>query len=170
MNLLSVNAQEILGVRTYWNDDFREWIILAEEEKNDGKLQMMWELRNDWTEWEFDFLHLRGKIEQPRTNDAEFWTLKSGYENITMRTVWPGDRTEWKVSDGFINLVIKTRYNNVGDEWLVNDGKYGDFYIYTEWEGDPRDWLIEDFLEPEVSTLMKIALIHVVLMQSAPRI
>ena len=170
MNLLSVNAQEILGVRTYWNDDFREWIIMAEEEKNDGKLQMMWELRNDWTEWEFDFLNLRGKIEQPRTNNPEFWTLKSGYENITMRTIWPGDRTEWKITDGFINLVIKTRYNNIGDEWLVNDSKYGDFYMYTEWEGDPRDWLIEDFLEPEVSTLMKLALIHVVLMQSAPRI
>lgn len=166
---LTNTAQEIFGVRTYWNDDFKEWIILAEDEKNDGKLQMMWELRNDWTEWEFNFLDWRGKIEQPREKDHEFWTLKSGYETITMRTSWPGDRTEWKISDGSMSLVVKTRYNNIGDEWLVSDPVYGDFYMYTEWEGDARDWITEDYLEPVVTTLMKIAIIHVVLMQSAPR-
>jgi hypothetical protein len=130
----------------------------------------MWELRNDWREWEFDYLNIRGKIEQPRSKDNQFWTLKSGYESVTMRTVWPGDYSEWKISDGKISLVVKTRYNNLADEWLVNDPNYGDYYMYTEWEGDPRDWIIEDFLDPNVSLLMKIAVVHIVLMQSSPKL
>jgi len=163
-------GQSIYGVSSYWNDSFKEWIILAPEEEDDGKLQMMWELRNDWTEWEFEYMGMRGRIEQPNDRQPEYWELKSGYQTVTMRTQWPGDFSEWRIASDSITLVIKTRYNQIADEWVIDDSKYGDFYMYTEWEGDARDWLIKDFLAEEVSLLMKIAIVHIVLLQSVPRI
>ena len=31
-----IDGQTIYGVSSYWNDSFKEWILLAPDEKNDG--------------------------------------------------------------------------------------------------------------------------------------
>ncbi len=86
-----------------------------------------------------------------------------------MRTAWPGDFKEWRVSDNSITLNIKSKWTNQLDEWLVLDDTYGNFYLYTLRTRDPRDWAIEDRLDPAISEEMKLAMVFLVVFNSSPR-
>ncbi len=167
---LCARGQYLIGISTVWNDSFKEWTLIAEEESDDGKLEMRWQLRNDWSEWDFDFAGVRGEIFLKRENDNQHWQARGNGDVVNARTVWPGDRSEWQVSYQDIDLTIRTVIRDIADEWVVEDRRYGTFLVYTDWEGDPRDWIIEDNLSEDIPHLMKIMLVHVVLMQSIPRI
>lgn len=170
MSWLPVNAQILVGVSTQWNDSFKEWNILGETEEDDGTLTMRWPLRNDWSSWDFRFEEIRGELYMRRANDPDYWEGSGDGQLVSCRAVWPGDKREWTVTMADIRIKIRTRFNNIADEWIAEDQRYGSFYMYTDWEGDPRDWIIEDKLSEEVPFLMKIMMMHIVLMQSVPRI
>ena len=163
-------GQYIYGISTEWDDSFKEWIIWAEEEEFDGSLSMRWPLRNDWSEWDFEFSGQRGAFYLKRQNDPEYWEGSMGNQLVSCRTVWPGDRRSWMVVQGDKRMQISTAFGNIADEWIAEDSRYGRLRIFTDWEGDPRDWIIEDELSDEIPLLMKLMMIHIALMQSIPRI
>ena len=165
-----VSGQTIYGMSTEWNDSFREWIILGEDEDQDGSLEIRWPLRDDWTEWDWDFGGIRGEFYMRRPNDPEAWEGSGDGALVEGRTVWPGDRSRWVVVSGNIRMELGTRYSHIADEWIAEDRKFGRLYIYTDWEGDPRDWVIEDELSEEVPLVMKLLMVHIALMQSVPKI
>ncbi len=76
-----------------------------------------------------------------------------------MRQLWSNDRREWRVTNNAVTLTFKSRWGNRLDEWIVREESQGNFHVYTRWEGDPRDWVIVDEMEEEVSTSMKMAMI-----------
>lgn len=162
-------SQYIVGLHSRWEDSFHEWVILGEYEDDDGLLETRWKLKNDWTEWNFTFSGISGDIIMRHKSNPGFWETRSNGLLVTARAIWPQDPTQWQITFGNYKLILKTRFGLIGDEWLVDDEKAGTFYMYTEWEGDPRSWIIEDNLEENIPVLVKIAMIHTVIMQSIPR-
>ena len=159
-----------MGVSTEWDNTFSEWIIFAEDEEDDGKLVMKWPLRQDWSEWEVEFGGIDGELYLRRENDPGLWEGSADNQLITARTVWPGDMSEWIIVQEGIRINLRTRYGNLADEWIVDHPRYGFLRMYTDWEGDPRDWIVEDELSEEIPKLMKLMIIHLVLIQSAPKL
>lgn len=166
-----------------WQDSFAEWEVYSttkqadleegEEAQEDlyGELKLRWlNVRDDWSEWDFELGGQRGTIRQKWKGDLQQWELRN-YAGavITMRTAWNGDFKEWRVSDNSITLNIRSKWTNQLDEWLVQDSNYGKFYMYTLRSRDPRDWAIEDGLYPEISEEMKFAMIFTVIFNTMPK-
>ena len=167
-----------------WQNSFVEWEIFSKirnadleegeetEEEYYGELKLRWlNVRDDWSEWDFDLGGQRGTIRQKWKDDPQQWELRS-YTGviITMRTAWNGDFKEWRVSDNSITLNIKSKWTNQLDEWLVQDDTYGNFYLYTLRSRDPRDWAIEDNLDASVSMPMRMALVFISVFHGSPRL
>lgn len=186
-----VQAQTITSVSTRWSDSFVEWEIYAvmpqdttetdaggEEEDSEppqeelyGEFKLRWlNVRDDFSEWDFELGDLRGTIRQKWKEDPTQWELRSYDGNvITMRAMWSNDLTEWRVTDNSITLNLKSKWKNQFDEWLVDDLNRGQFYLYTFTERDPRDWAIVDTLDPEISQSMKLAMIFLTVFFSSPK-
>jgi hypothetical protein len=171
-------------IRSRWSDSFVEWELLAPtdstenedgewvvEESPVGEFKLRWlNVREDWSEWDFDVSGLAGTIRARWKDDLTQWELRS-YDGsvVTMRTVWGKELTEWRVTDNDISLNLKSRWTNQFDEWQVDDDTYGSFYIYTLRSRDPRDWAIEDKLREEVSPAIRLALTFLVVFHNSPR-
>lgn len=170
-------AQTISTVSSRWSDSFVEWDIFTaaeneeEEETAYGELKLRWlNFKNDFSEWTFELAGQRGTIRQKWKNDPTQWELRT-YEGdiITMKAPWSNDFTEWRVTDNNLSLTLKSRWSNQLDEWLVDDNNRGQFYLYTLYTGDPRDWAVEDNLTEEISEPMKMALLFLVLYHTTPK-
>ncbi|MCS6929021.1 MAG: hypothetical protein NZM43_05945 [Saprospiraceae bacterium] len=183
-----VRGQSLSSAHTRWLNSFVEWELYAfapdtsiseEEEEVEaprevifGDLKLRWlVLREDWTEWEFTTPDDRGIIRMKWKGDPTQWELRT-YTGavVTMRALWPEDLTEWRVTDNEVTLTLRSRWKNMFDEWRVEDPAQGTFYMQTFYEGDPRDWAIDDRLHPSVSIPVKVALTFLVLFHSSPRI
>lgn len=144
----------------------------APDEELYGELKLRWlNLRENWTDWEFNLGDERGTIRMKWKDDPSQWELRT-YSGavVTMRASWNNDPTEWRVTDNNFSLTLRSRWSNQFDEWLVQDNNRGTFYLYTMTEGDPRDWAIDDRLDASVSQPMKMALIFLTIFHSTPRL
>ncbi|MCC6281952.1 MAG: hypothetical protein IT262_15215 [Saprospiraceae bacterium] len=176
-------AQVLSGVSSRWSDSFVEWEIFIQPEiargeeepppeEQYGELKLRWlNVRDDWSEWDFELGGGRGTIKQRWKEDPSQWELRT-YEGdiVTMRTAWPGDFGEWRVTDNNVTLSLKSRWTNQFDEWLVQDASRGRFYLYTVRSQDPRDWVIEDELDETVSQPMRLALIFLTIYNASPKL
>ena len=103
-------------------------------------------------------------------DDPTQWELRTfDNEVVTMRASWNGDPTEWRVTNNAIALKLGSRWKNQFDEWLVDDPTYGQFYLYTFVEQDPRDWAIQDDLSDDITPAMKMALVFLTVFHSTPK-
>ncbi|MBC7773795.1 MAG: hypothetical protein H7246_00040 [Phycisphaerae bacterium] len=179
----SAQAPVMTTIGCRWQDSFVEWEIFSSLKKADlqedealeeeyyGELKLRWlNVRDDWSEWDYELGGQRGTVRQKWKDDPQQWELRS-YTGavITMRTAWNGDFKEWRVSDNSITLNIKSKWTNQLDEWQVQDANYGNFYLYTLRTRDPRDWAIEDNLDLAISEEMKLAMIFLVIFNSSPK-
>lgn len=183
---LPAGAQTFSGISTRWSDSFVEWEIFAlaadtipeEEEASEapdeelyGEMKLRWlDLREDWSEWDFNLGEERGTIKMKWKDDPSQWELRT-FDGavVTMRAAWNNDFTEWRVTDNSFSLTLRSRWTNQFDEWQVEDAVRGNFYLYTVYRGDPRDWVIEDGLDASVSQQMKLALVFLTIFHSTPR-
>lgn len=165
--VLPLEAQRLVALRTEFNDSFTEWILeTADENDFDGELRVTF---NTFDDWSFTFGEVRGDIRQKfRGNDAT-WEVYADGETITINRVWPRDNREWKLSSGKLRQTIRTRYGNTADEWRLANEEDGFFDIFTEWEGDPRDWIVEENLSEAYSPAFKIALAFIAVYNSMPK-
>lgn len=178
----ALHAQEFSGVSTRWSDSFVEWeIYIQPEQARDedeppkeevfGEMKLRWlNVRDDWSEWDFELGGGRGTIKRRWKDDPSQWELRT-YEGdvVTMRIAWPGDFSEWRVTDNSVTLNLKSRWTNQFDEWTVQDSNRGKFYMYTLRSQDPRDWAIEDDLDETVSDPMRLALIFLTVYNASPK-
>ncbi|MEO1515968.1 MAG: hypothetical protein AAFV95_13180 [Bacteroidota bacterium] len=170
-----LSAQYVTGMATRWSDSFVEWNIYyvqgveEDEEEQTGELKMKWPLRNDWTEWTYDFADTWGDVRLVWKNDPSRWQIISGAETVTMRRLWKEDDREWRITDNTVSLTLRTRYGNDRNEWEVRETTYGTFQMRTSYREDPRDWMVDDFLNEEVSITMRMALVFLVTYNSVPK-
>lgn len=166
-------AQFLTGLSSYYDDSFVEWrfyTINEAEEEDEGSLKITWQLRqDDWSEWDYRVGDASGTIKMKWKDKPEEWELRGNNAIVTARTVWPGQFTEWRVSDGNATLTLQSRYSNQWDEWQLRNSNNGNFFMYTAYERDPRDWIIEDELDEEVSFEMKLMLMFVAMFNGTPK-
>jgi hypothetical protein len=162
-------GQTLVGLSTRWDDSFSEWVLYTENGDEEGEITMKWPLRGDWSEWNFRLGELSGTIQMKWKGDPNLWELRAGNEIVTIRSVWKDDWRQWEVKNGGIQLDVKSRWANILEEWTAVDKRFGVMKIYTAWEGDLRDWVIEDELEDEVSLPTRIALAFIPVFYSTPK-
>lgn len=174
-----MGAQDISGLSARWSDSFVEWDLYGligddpEEAREErvGHLQLRWlNLKDDFSEWEYQCGDQRGSIRLKWKDDPNHWELRTfDNEMITMWTLFKGDLRQWRVTNNDFSLELRSRWQNQVDEWLVEDRARGIFYIYTLHERDPRDWVIDDRLSGEVSLAMRMALAFLAVFHGSPR-
>lgn len=164
-----VQSQEIIGVGTKWDNSFKEWIIHTSDEDIRGEMDTRWRFREDFTEWDFRLDDIHASVEQKWEDDPNIWEVNCEGVVVTIRTLWSNDFSEWRLSDGTTQLTWKSRYRNVREEWELRDLRNGEFTMYTYWEGDPREWVVLDKLDEDVSFAMKVGLVFIALYNSTPK-
>ena len=181
------SAQRFSTLSSRWADSFVEWELYAvpipdstqaaeqdaepPEETLSGEIKLRWlNMREDWTEWEYEYLGERGSIRRKWKDDPSDWELRA-YNGaiVSMKTAWVNDFSEWRVTDNSISFVFGSRWKNQFDEWQAKDNNHGAFYLYTLKERDPRDWAIDDQTSAEVSNELKLAMIFLALFYGAPK-
>ncbi len=164
-------AQDLAGIATRWDDSFTEWTIyIAEDEYLQGTITMRWPLKGDWTEWDYRLGELSGAIKVKWKDDANLWEVRGQNEIVTIKTIWQNDWRQWEVKSGDLRLDVKSKWSNILEEWSAESSRWGQIQMYTAWEGDLRDWVIEDHLADEVTLPVKIALVFIPVFYSTPKI
>lgn len=166
---LITSAQRLSGITTRWSDAYSEWMIFAEEEEDPGELRQRWAGLNDWTEWEYRIGESTGQIRLKWKQDLNEWEIRGENQIITARTLWNNNFREWRITDNTRQFTLSSRYNNVVGEWEIRDSNAGTFSMYTAYDGDPRDWVIVDELDPSVSLPTKMAMVFMVIFHSIPK-
>lgn len=161
----SVSSQNLYSISTAWDDNFKQWVILADEGEVEGAIDMKWRLKNDISEWSYRIENKRGSLIQKWDNNLNVWELRSMESIITISTVWSGDFSSWRISNGdhFIK-VERENYLNDPAEWTISDEKNGKFFWYNEYRNDLRDWVIIDELSEEVTFDMKLAAVFIAIL------
>ncbi len=163
---LQVHAQGIEGVATRWSDSFRQWILFDASGEN-GTLELRWLNGSDWTEYQINWDGVYGQVRLVRPDE---WTLQLGTDLITIRAVFPRDPSEWRIIGSEVQLTFKARYPNQREDWFLREGTYGQFTIYTTYQGDLREWTVEDQItDDRVEDGMKAAMVFITLAQSTPK-
>lgn len=164
------SGQSLFGVSSKWDDSFREWAIFTEDEEQEGELMMRWPFREDWTEWEYQLEDFGGDIRQQWKNDPSKWQISGDGERITARRLWANSNREWRITNNSTSLTLRSKYGNDFGSWQIREETYGKFEMFTDIEGDPRDWVIVDEMDEEISLAFKMAIVFIVLHHSTPRL
>lgn len=169
--IVTIHAQDMIGIGSVWNDSFREWEIYTGNDWRTGTLDLRWNLpgREDWTEWDFRLGDTTAQIRLKWSDDPNLWEIKCLGVTVTARTAWNNDFRQWRLSDGTHRINWQSRYGNVRDEWIMREDALGHFTVYTYYEGDPRDWVIVDELKEDVSYAMRVAMIFIAVFNSVPK-
>lgn len=162
-------AQYITGIGTKWSDEFTEWIIYTVDEETEGEIFMRWQMQSDWTEWDYNIGEESGNIRLKWKDDPNHWEISGNNELITARTLWKDDLSEWRITNNSQTITLQRKWNNNFNEWQLKQSRYGEFDVFTNWEGDPREWIVRDELDDTISIHMKVAILFLVSFHSSPK-
>jgi hypothetical protein len=163
------NAQILTGFSARYNNDFVDWEIYTDKDSEKGNLTMTWQQPDDWTQWSYRIGEQTGTIKTKWGKDLSQWEVRGENKVITIQPYWQGDPNNWRITDNDFSLELQTKWRGRVNEWYINDSKRGQMNIFSEYQNDPRDWIIEDELEEVVSFPMKMAIIYIVIFNSVPR-
>ncbi len=164
------HAQRMVGAETRYNNSFRDWILLTEDDDVEGELRLRWTFSDDWSSWDLSVGDITASIEQKWAEDPNLWVIRCEGITVNAKTAWAGEFHRWKLSDGNHQINWESKYSNIKEEWEIDSNNDLFFQMYTRWEGDPRDWTIVDELPEDISDAMKVAMIFLALHFSTPRI
>lgn len=167
--VLALNAQQLTGLSTKWDDSFSEWLIYTDDENLTGELVMRWPLQNDWSEWDYRLGEYSGSIRVKWKGDPNLWELRGGNELITIRSVFKDDFRQWEVKSSRLSIDIKSKWGNIFEEWVARKESYGQLEMFTAWEGDLRDWVVEDQLNTDISLHFKLAMSFIPVLYAVPK-
>ena len=163
-------GQDIIGIHTRWSDSFRDWIIRTDQESREGTLEQRWKLTDNWSAWELRLGDTIAEIRLKWPDDPNLWEIRCMGVVVTARTLWRDNFLEWRLDDGEDRFVWRSRYGNISNEWILRDEQRGEFSVFTYWENDPREWVVFDNLEEDVSYSMRIAMVFLAVFHSTPKI
>jgi len=90
--------------------------------------------------------------------NPQHWFLNTDYGTVSIKQKWRNDITEWTVQYEDIRLKWTTDFGRDISQWYFEDKELGYMQMWTAYEGDPRDWEIED-KAPNVPDEMKMAML-----------
>jgi hypothetical protein len=167
---LNLKSQILTGLSVRFNDAFVDWDVFADSLDGDkGNLQMTWQQPDDWTNWNYRLGEKTGTIKTKWSRDLEHWETRGENKIISAQTIFSGDKRQWRLTNNDFSLELTcTDYQNC-EQWSVEDSRRGKLIIYTERQRDPRDWIIEDELDPSVSLPMKMTLVFLAILNTVPK-
>lgn len=169
-NSIVVQAQvpELHGAHTQWSNSFGEWNIASINDEQFGSLERNYPAGNNWTSWTIQYNSYSGTIKQKWNNQPHQWELRYANQLVTMRPVFRNDFTSWRIEGNEKTITWVKQFRNLDAPWAIR--QYPGFTIYTELEGDPRGWIIEDSSTSEKITIsMKLAMVFITLYYSSPK-
>ncbi len=138
----------MLGWHSEWDDALHEWKVVFETpeiEEDEGEFEATWAHNNDFSQWDYSIGEYDGTIWQKWPDRQDQWELRSDGNTTTITTKWRNDVSQWTINyNGEIKVTWMSAGFNDGNSWLIHKSPYGEFEFYTEFENDPRDWLIYD--------------------------
>ncbi|MCF8238022.1 MAG: hypothetical protein K9I85_07695 [Saprospiraceae bacterium] len=168
---LQGGAQNMGGIYAHWADDLREWVILNDEGVEMGSLKMRWSMQYDLSFWDYTFGDHAGEIRARWRDNFSEWQIQEGAEIITMRQTWRDIPTEWELTnDDNIQLSWLTRWANTPEEWELREkSDVGRFEVFTAYEGDPREWVIIDEMDPDFSVAARMGMVFLPILMILPK-
>ena len=163
-------AQALVALATTFDDSFSEWEIITDDEDLIGSIRKTWSSTDNWTDWEYRLGEESGTIRSKWKDNPNQWEVRGHEEIISIRTVFNNDFSQWRFSNNDVQIKLERNRRYGINEWRVDGGVYGDFMMYTYYEDDPRDWIIEDQLSDEFAIEWKVALIYIIYYHSSPKI
>lgn len=166
-----IDAQFLMGFHTEYNDSFRSWEIEAEIDSStilEGELGLTWGMDNDFTSWNYSVGDYYGEISQKWNNNPELWQLRQEGVVVIMKTQWPGDIRSWKISSDTNSIIIQTRFGNFVDDWYIKTDD-GEFEVFTGEVGDPRSWIVNDYMPDHITFPMRMAAAFIAIYSSIPK-
>jgi len=168
----------ITGIESYYDDSASEWTMYGldpEEEQEmeemqeiDGSLRIKWILRNDFSEWTFDYNNEISNIKM-KFDDFSRWELRTENNDIVdIQTKWRNDITEWKITHGGSIYKWQSEYKNELNSWFFETDSSGYFDMYTLYSNDSRDWGIED-QTIDIPDCVKLAAIFITIYCTTPK-
>lgn len=166
--VVKAQVPELYAAYTQWSDTFGEWNIASIEDKQFGSLERNYPAGNDWTSWTVQYNGYSGTIKQKWTNQPHQWELRYANQLVTMRPIFREDFASWRIEGNQKTVTWLKQFQNLDAPWTIR--QHPGFTIYTEFEGDPRDWIIEDdLISEEITISMKLAMLFITLFYSSPK-
>ena len=166
----NLTAQVLTNFNTRYNDAFVDWEIFTDSlDDHTGNLTMTWQNPDDWSQWTYRIGEQSGSIKTKWARDFESWEVRGDNKIVSVQTIFRGDVRQWRITDNNFSLELTCRDGLRCDEWSVDDAKRGQIQIFTNLRGDPRNWNVDDQLDPSVSLPMKMALVFIAILNSIPK-
>ncbi|MBT8231360.1 MAG: hypothetical protein HKO66_10925 [Saprospiraceae bacterium] len=165
---LSYSQSEFIGLSSIYDDSSREWRIYCLDNYGDefqSYANAKWPHKTPWTEWQIDHLDYYWNMFLRFQTNPQHWFLDSNDLSISIKQKWRNDITEWSVSFDDHLLKWKSEYRNDLSVWFFESKEFGYLEMWTTFEGDPRDWEIED-QAPNVPDEVKVAMIMITAFQT----
>jgi len=160
---------QITGMETSWANDFSQWTIYSTdgEEEIEGDLRMRW--IGDWSVWDYRIGEDFGTIKTKWKGNLNQWEVNTGSGIYTVRTVFNNDPTRWRIRTSKHNFDLELNRRDVPWDWRVDDDEVGFYEVYSEWEGDPNVWSIQDETLDNTSIHEKVTILFFSMWSSLPK-
>lgn len=161
-----VLSQTIVGYASFYDDAFNRWEILTDDPELTGSIELTYGFNQDFSDWQFSLGNASGWIRLRNKRDPNVWEVVGNGDLIQVRTVYPNEFNHWQISDGRITVDVKNvRFQP--DVWEVTKTRTPLLSLYTYYEGDLRDWVIES--STDLSVAMQIACTFIPIIQVIPK-
>lgn len=158
---LSYSQSKFFAVASEYDDSAVSWYLYAEDDDYNeiqSSVRAKWPLKNTWTEWQFDHLDYYWDMYLRYQTNPQHWFLDTYNTKISIKQKWRNDLTEWTISYDKHRLKWTTEYGRDVSYWYFEDKELGFMQMWTTYDGDARDWEVEDEA-PDVPDEVKMAMI-----------
>ena len=159
---------QFFNISSIYDDSAVEWRIVSLDSLNNeiySTVRAKWPNKPTWTEWQFDHLEYYWDMSLRYQTNPQHWFLETNYGSVAIKQKWRNDFTEWTITYDDIRLKWTTDYGNDISQWYFEDKKYGFMEMWNSYDGDPRDWEIED-QAPNIPDEMKMAMLLITVILS----
>jgi hypothetical protein len=165
-----LTAQDISILRTFYADDYRDWLFYDAKENELGTLRTRWQMTRDYSQWDIRLGELSGSILlrwQDRPNE---WEVRIKDDFCYVVSTWPGQLDSWRIS-----YKDKTYYLNLipdpeGIQWALEQDQNALCYIYNVYYADPREWEVHrEKGQENIDTTLMVTALFLVSYYSTPK-
>jgi hypothetical protein len=161
-------SQEISLLRTFYANDFRDWLFYDEQENELGTLRSRWQLTKDYTQWDIRLGEVSGSILLRWQDHPNDWEIRIHNSFIRAECTWPGQLDSWRITSNnkiyYLNLIPDPE----GMQWALDQDQKILAYIYNVYFQDPREWEVKKEVE-EVDPELMITAFFLASYYSSPK-
>lgn len=163
-----LSAQDISILRTFYANDYRDWLFYDEQENEMGTLRTRWQMTKDYSQWDIRLGELSGSILlrwQDRPNE---WEVRISDDLFTMTSTWPNQLDSWRITNEGDTYYLNLIPDPEGTQWALEQDQNILAYIYNVYYDDPREWEVKRHQE-KINQNLLITAFFLVSYYSSPK-